>query len=98
MALIKRNSFRSKFDRFRNGVTEYKDFLTISETKLHSTIPHDLYYLKELSNPYRLDGISHGVKISVYVRDDIPSNFVKLHKKYGKFEGFFIEPAFSKKN
>ena len=51
MALINRNSFRNKFDMVTNGVTEYKDFLMISETKLHNTIPHDLYYLKELSNP-----------------------------------------------
>lgn len=68
MALINRNSFRNKFDMVTNGVTEYKDFLMISETKLHNTISRDLYYLKELSNPYILDGIFHGVEISLYVR------------------------------
>ena len=34
----------------------------------------------------------------VYIRDDIPSNLVKLYQKFEKFEGFFIELELTKKN
>ena len=34
----------------------------------------------------------------VYVRDNIPSNLVKLDQKFENFEGFFIELELSKKN
>ena len=34
----------------------------------------------------------------VYVRDNIPSNLVKLDQKFGNFDGFFIELELSKKN
>ena len=58
-----------------NSVSEYVDILMISETK-----PHALYHLKDFSNPYRLDRNSHGGGILVYIRDNIPSNLVKLIK------------------
>ena len=70
----------------------------ISETKLDDTFPHALYHLKDFSNPYRLDRNSHGGGILVYVRDNIPSNLVKLDQKFENFEGFFIELELSKKN
>ena len=34
----------------------------------------------------------------VYVRDNIPSNLVKLDQNFDNFEGFFIELELSKKN
>ena len=70
----------------------------ISVTKLDYTFPHDLYHLEDFSNPYRLDRNSHGGGILVYVRDNIPSNLVKLDQKLENFEGFFIELELSKKN
>ena len=45
------------------------DILMISETKLDE---------KDFLNPYRLDRNSHGGGILVYVRDNIPSNLVKV--------------------
>ena len=35
MALINKNSLRNKFDTVTFSVTEYKDILMTSETKLH---------------------------------------------------------------
>ena len=75
------------------SITEYVDILMVSETKLDDT-----YHLKDLSNPYRLDRNSHGGGILIYVRDNIPSNLVKLDQKFENFEGFFIELELSKKN
>ena len=98
MAHINTNSLRNKFDMLTNSVSEYIDILMISETKLDDTFPHALYHLKDFSNPYRLDRNSHGGGILVYVRDNIPSNLVKLDQKLENFEGFFIELELSKKN
>ena len=94
MAHINISSLRNKFDMLTNSVSEYIDILMISEIKLGDTFPHALYHLKDFPNPYRLDRNSHGGGILVYVRDNIPSNLVKLEK----FEGFFIELELSKKN
>lgn len=40
----------------------------------------------------------HGGGILFYVRDNIPSNIVKLNQKFENFEGFFIEFELSKKS
>ena len=98
MAHININSLRNKFDMLTNSVSEYIDILMISETKLDDTFPHALYHLKDFSNPYRLDRNSHDSGILVYVRDNIPSNLVKLDQKFENFDGFFIELELSKKN
>ena len=69
----------------------------ISETKLDDTIPHALHHLKDFSNSYELNRNSHGCGILVYVRNNIPSNLVKLNQKFENLEGFFIELELSKK-
>ena len=79
-------------------VSEYIDILMISESKLEDTFQHALYHLKHFSNLYRLDRNSHGGGLLAYVRDNIPSNSVKLDQKFEKFEGFFIELELPKKN
>ena len=98
MAYININSFRKKLDMLTNNVSEYIDILMISETKLDDTFPYALYHLMDFSNPYRLDRNSHGSRILVYVRNNIPSNLVKIDQKFGNFEGFFIEFELSKKS
>ena len=98
MADININSLRNKFDMLTNSVTDYIDIIMISETKLDGTFPHVPYHLKDFSNPYRLDKNSHGGGILVYVRNNIPSNLVKLDQKFENFEDFFIELEFSKKS
>ena len=78
--------------------SEYIHTLMISETKLDDTFPLALYHLKDFSNPYILDRNSHGGRILVYLRDNIPSNLVKLDQKFQNFEGFFIELELSNKS
>ena len=67
-------------------------------TKVDNTFPYALYHLKDFSNPYRLDRNCHGGGIVAYVRDNIPSNLVKLDQNFDNFEGFFIELELSKEN
>ena len=98
MAHINLSSFRNKFDMLTTSVTDYVDILMISETKLDDTFQHALYHLKGFSNPYKLYRNSHGGGILVYVRDNIPSNLVKLDQNFETFEGFFIELKLPKKS
>ena len=98
MAHININSLRNKFDMLTNSVTEYIDILMISETKLDNTFPYALYHLRDFSNPCRLDRTCHGGGSLVNVRDNIPSNLVKLDQNFDNFEGFSIELELSKKN
>ena len=88
MAHININSLRNKFDMLTNSVTEYIiDILMISETKLDNTFLYALlYHLQDFSNPYRLDRNCHGGGILVYVRDNIPSNLVKLDQNFDNFD------------
>ena len=97
-AHIKVNSLKNKFDMLSHVVSEYIDMLMISESKLEDTFQHALYHLKHFSNLYRLDRNSHGGGLLAYVRDNIPSNLVKLDQKFEKFEGFFIELELLKKS
>ena len=97
MVHININSLRNKFDMVTNSVTKYIDIM-ISKSKLDNTFPYALYHLKDFSNPYRLEKYCHCGGILVYVRDNIPSNLVKLDQNFENFEGFFIELELSKKN
>ena len=47
-------------------------------------------------NPYRLDRNSHGSGILVYVKDNIPSNLVKLDQKFENFEFYWIRIVLEK--
>ena len=81
MAHIDINSLRNKFDMLTNTVTEYIHILMIFETKLSDTFLHALCQLKDFSNLQNLG----------LLKDNIPSNLVKLGQKFENFEDFFIE-------
>ena len=92
------NSLKNKFDMLTTSVPKYTDILLISEAKLDDTFPHSLYYLKDFSNPYRLDRNSYDSRILVCGKDNIPSSLVKLDQKSENSDGFFIELELPKKN
>ena len=105
--LFRKAFFSSKFFDFswkpnhstlRNNNNGSLARLSIDETKLDDTFPHALYHLKDFPNPCRLDRNFHSGGILVYVRDNMPSNLVKLDQKFENFEGFFTELELSKKN
>ena len=50
MTHINLNYLRNKFEMFTSSVTEYIDILMISETTLHDTFLHVLYYLKDFKS------------------------------------------------
>ena len=53
---------------------------------------------QDFSNPCRLNRNSHGGGILVQVRNNIPSDLVKLDQKFENFDGFFIELELCKRN
>ena len=61
----------------------------ISETKIDDSFPTGNFLTGDFSKPYRLDRNSLGGGISLYVREDIPSNLFQVETK--PIEGFYAE-------
>ena len=89
------NSGRNKFDSLIDMVNNKTDILMILETKLYYSFPTGQFYIRGLSEPYRLDRKSKGGGLLLYVRDDILSKLILGRKT---IEGFFVEIGLRKKN
>ena len=87
------NSGKNKFDSLIDMVNNKTDILMILETKLYYSFPTGQFYIRGLSEPYRLDRKSKGGGLLLYVRDDILSKLI-LGKK--TIEGFFVEIGLKK--
>ena len=96
MAQINVNSIRNKFDALIAGIQNKVDILLISETKLDETFPHRQVSIDGFASPYRLDRNGFGGGLLTYVREDIPSRFIKT--ELPNREGFFIEILLRNKN
>ena len=81
------NSVRNKFELLKRNKDNI-DILLVSKAKLDETFPVGQLYINGYSTPYLLDRISHGGRILLYIREDIPSKVVKFEIV---FEGFFVE-------
>ena len=77
VAEIHVNSIRNKFDALIAGIQNKVDILLISETKLNETFPTRKFSIDGLTSPYRLDRNGFGGGLLAYVREDIPSKFIK---------------------
>ena len=89
VAQINVNSIRNKFDALIAGIQNKVDILLISETKLGETFPTRQFSIDGFTSPYRLDRNGFGGGLLVYVREDIPSKFIKT--ELSNREGFFIK-------
>ena len=78
-------------------ITKYVDILLLSETKLDDSFPTAQFWLNGFCKPYRLDCISNGGGILLYVRDDIPSRLLTDYKIRYNLELFFVEVNIRKK-
>ena len=61
----------------------------ISETKIDERFPQGNFLIDGFSSPYRLDRDSKGGGIMLYIRQDIPSNFVASDNK--PIESLYVE-------
>ena len=89
---------RNKFDCLTAVFSGNIDILFITETKIDSTFPKNLFYLNGCSMHYRHDRNTNGVDISVYVRDDIRSRITDCENLPSSFEGLVMELSFNLKS
>ena len=85
------NSIRNKFEPLVKYVGNNLDILMVSETKIDDTFPESQFLIEGFSTPYRLDRTAKGGGILVYIRQDIPSKYIKKLTVNESFEGFFVE-------
>ena len=83
------NSIRNKFEELISQVKGTVDVLRISETKIDNSFPIANFLINGFSQPYRIDRNSSGGGIMLYVREDIPSNLLKVESL--PIEGFYVE-------
>ena len=72
------NSLRNKFEALQFIINRNLDVILLTETKLDDSFPSAQFMLKNFGIPYRLDRNSNGGGLLLYVREDIPSNFLKV--------------------
>ena len=83
------NSIRNKVEFLAEQIKGKIDILMISETKIDESFPQENFLIDGFSSPYRLDRDSKGGGIMLYVREDIPSNFLASDSK--PIESLYVE-------
>ena len=83
------NAIRNKFEELISQVKGTVDVLMIPETKIDDSFPITNFLIDGFSRPYRIDRNSSGGGIMSYVREDIPSNLLKVESL--PKEGFHVE-------
>ena len=79
------NSIRNKFEELISQVKGTVDVLMISD----DSVPIVNLLIDSFSQPYMIDRNSSGGGIMLYVREDIPSNLLKVESL--PIEGFYVE-------
>ena len=90
------NSIRNKFEELISQVQGTVDVLMISETKIGDSFPIANFLIDDFSKPYTIDRNSSGDGIMLYVREEIPSNLLKVEPL--PIEGFYVEMKLRSKN
>ena len=75
------NSITNNFEFLAEQIKGKIDILMISVTKIDESFPQGNFLIDGFSSPYRLDRDSKGGGIMLYVREDIPSNFLASDNK-----------------
>ena len=74
------NSIRNKIKDVSLILKDNCDILTIAESKLDASFPTAQFYLEGYSLPYRLDITRNSGGLLVYIRQSIPSRFLKQYE------------------
>ena len=83
-------SIRNKCEFLSTQVKGNIDVLMVSETKIDDSFPVGNFVIDGFCTPYRLDRDSNGGGVMLYVREDIPSNFLATDEK-NHIESFYVE-------
>ena len=90
------NSISSNFEQLKELVL--KHVLVVWETKLDELFPNSQFHMDGFSLPYRLDGNRKGGGVTIFVKEDIPSNLLTKHIFPSDVEGLLAELNFRKSN
>ena len=71
------NSIRNKFESLVKYVGNDLDILVVSETKIDDTFPESQFLIEGFSTSYRLDLTAKGGRILLYIKQNIPSKYIK---------------------
>ena len=85
------NSIRNKFVILKEVVGNKIDILLISETKLDDTFSLNQFILEGFTPQYRLDRTTHGGRLMLFVREDIPSKLLPNTNPSDNIENIFVE-------
>ena len=69
--------------------------LVISETTLNESFPAGQFRIHGFISPFCLDCDQHGEGIMVFIREDIPANFLSADTK--SIAGLYIEFSFHRR-
>ena len=83
------NSVRNKFDYLFEQIRGNVDILLVLETKIDDSFPQGLFVVDSFSAPYRLDRNCLGGGLTLFVREDIPSDLLTIEEK--SIESFYVE-------
>ena len=72
------NSLRNKFDLLSKQVKGSIDILMVCETKLDDSFPEGQFLIEGFHSPFRFDRNRNGGEIMLYVREDIPLNYLVM--------------------
>ena len=81
----------NKFEQLHQLVNGSIDILIISETKIDETFPISQFYISGYSKPFKLDSITYGGGILIYVNENIPCKILKLHSFAEDIESIIFE-------
>ena len=90
------NSISSNFEQLKELVL--KHVLVVWETKLDELFPNSQFHMDGFSLPYRLDGNRKGGGVTIFVKEDIPRNFLTKHNFPSDVEGLLAELNYRKSN
>ena len=85
------NSISNKFDNSKLIIQDKIDIWVITETKTDSAFPLNQFAIQGYSKPYRFDKNRNGGGVFKYIREDISSRELKIHKTPEYIESIFIE-------
>ena len=72
------NSLRNKFELLSKQVKGSIDILMVCETKLDDSFPEGQFLIEGFHSPFRFDRNRNGGEIVLYVREDIPLNYLVM--------------------
>ena len=83
------SSWTNKFQSLVKYVGNNLDILMVSKTKMDETFSESQFLIMGFSTPYRLDRTGTGGGILLYIRQDIPSKYLKKITVKSHLRDFF---------